>query len=51
MDVDEYLAHVAKFDFPVVETSSLMVPTGTTLDTFVVSPELESVPAELEKIT
>ena len=40
-----------KFDFPVVQASDLMVPTGTSLDTFVVSPELESVPAESEKIT
>ena len=31
--------------------SNLMVPTGTSLDTFVVSPELERAPAESEKIT
>ena len=51
VDVDEYMAHVERFDFPVVQASDLMVPTGTSLDTFVVSPELKSVPAESEKIT
>ena len=51
IDLCEYMMHVEKFDFPVVQSSNLMVPTGTTLDTFVVSPELESVPAESENIT
>ena len=51
VDLSEYMAHVDKFDFPVVQASDLMVPTGTSLDTFVVSPELESVPEESEKIT
>ena len=51
VDIDEYMAHVKRFDFPVVQASDLMVPTGTSLETFVVSPELESVPAESEKIT
>jgi hypothetical protein len=51
VDISEYMTHVEKFDFPVVQASDLMVPTGTSLDTFVFSPELESVPAESEKIT
>ena len=50
VDLDEYMAHVKRFDFPVVQASDLMVPTGTSLDTFVVSPELGSIPAESEKI-
>ena len=51
VDIDEYMAHVKRFDFPVVQASDLMVPTGTSLETFVVSPELKSVPAESEEIT
>ena len=51
VDLSEYMTHVETFDFPVVQASDLMVPTGTSLDTFVVSPELQSVPAESEKIT
>ena len=51
VDLSEYMTHVEEFDFPVVQASDLMVPTGTSLDTFVVSPELQSVPAESEKIT
>ena len=51
VDLSEYMAHVEKFDFPIVQASDLVVPTGTTLDTFVVSPELEGVPAESQKIT
>ena len=31
--------------------SYLLVPTGTTLNTFIVSPELESVPDESQEIT
>ena len=46
VDLSEYMTHVEKFDLPVVQASDLMVPTGTSLDTFVISPELESVPAE-----
>ena len=51
IDLSEYMTHVGKFDFPVAQASDLMVPAGTSLDTFVVSPELESVPAESEEIT
>ena len=51
VDVDEYMAHVQKFDFPIVQDSNLAVPPGTSLETFIVSPELEKVPAESEKIT
>ena len=51
VDLSEYMTHVEKFDFPVVQASDLMVPAGTSLDTFVVSPEMESVPAKSEMIT
>ena len=51
VDLSEYMTHVEQFDFPVVQASDLMVPPGTSLDTFVVSPELQSVPAESDKIT
>ena len=51
VDLSEYMTHVEEFDFPVVQASDLMVPTGTSLDTFVVSPELQYVPAESETTT
>ena len=51
LDLSEYMTHVGRFDFPVLQSSDLMVPTGTSLDTFVVSPELQWVPAESEQIT
>ena len=51
VDLREYMTHVKKFDFPVVQASDLMIPEGTSLDTFIVSPELESVPAKSEMIT
>lgn len=50
VDVDKYLTHVQNFDFPVVQDSNLMVPAGTSLDTFVISPELEWIPSESEII-
>ena len=50
IDICEYMTHVEKFDFPVVQASDLMVPIGTSLDTFVVSPELKGVPSENDKI-
>lgn len=51
IDLSEYMDHVQKFDFPVVQSSDMTVPTGTSLDTFVVSPELASIPAESGNIT
>ena len=51
IDLSEYMTHVEEFDFPVVQASDLMVPTGTSLETFVVSPEMESVPSEAEQIS
>ena len=50
IDLREYMAHIGMFDFPVVQDSDLMVPTGTSLDTFVLSPELDTIPDESEKI-
>ena len=51
VDIVEYMEHVKKFDFPIVQASDLMVPAGTSLNSFVVSPELQDVPSESEKIT
>ena len=50
VDLDEYIAHVERFDFPVVQASDLMAPAGTSLESFVVSPELKNVPSESENI-
>ena len=46
IDLDEYMDHLEMFDFPVVQDSELMVPVGTSLETFVVAPELDSTPSE-----
>ena len=51
IDLSEYMTHIDRFDFPVMQVSNMMVPIGTSLDTFVVSPELENIPAESERIT
>ena len=51
IDLSEYMTHIDRFDFPVMQASDMMVPIGTSLDTFVVSPELENIPAESERIT
>ena len=51
LDIDDYKAHVEKFDFPVVQESELMVPPGTSLETFAVSPELDHVPSETDSYT
>ena len=48
IDLDQYMEHVEMFDLPVVQDSVLVVPEGTSLETFVVSEELVSVPAESE---
>lgn len=50
IDVKDYLAHVKRYDFPVVQDSAMIVPLGTSLETFVISPELDDTPSELEKI-
>ena len=49
VDLDAYMAHVERFDFPVVQTSTIMTPAGTALETFIVSPESEHVPSECDK--
>ena len=51
IDLSEYMTHIEEFDFPVVQASDLMVPRGTSLESFVVSPEMESVPTESENFT
>ena len=50
VDIVEYMKHVEKFDYPIVQASDMTVPSGTTLDSFVVSPELECVPSETSEI-
>ncbi len=50
IDLKQYMAHVEKFDFPVVQDSDLMVPVGTLLETFVVSSEDDRMPTESEGI-
>ena len=51
IDISEYMTHIREFDFPIVQASDLMVPPGTSLESFVVSPEMESAPADFEKVT
>lgn len=51
IDLPEYMAHLKKFDFPLVQTADMVIPPGTSLGSFVVSPELEYIPDETDKIT
>lgn len=51
IDVEEYVSHVEKFDVPVVQDSEMLVPGGTSLGSFVISPELENVPSEYDGFT
>ena len=48
VDVEEYITHVEEFDIPVVQDSRMLVPSGTSIGSFVMSPELENVPSESE---
>ena len=49
VDSNEYIEHTEKFDIPVVQDSKMLVPSGTALGSFIVSPELEVVPSELDQ--
>ena len=51
VDVEEYITHVEEFDIPVVQDSRMLVPSGTSIGSFVMSPELENVPSESEGIS
>ena len=50
IDVDDYMKHIIEFDFPVVQDRDLTVPKGASLETFIVSPERDTVPTEPEKV-
>ena len=50
LDLSEYLAHIAEFDFPIIQQTDIMTPAGTTLDTFVVSPAIDELPSESEPV-
>ena len=39
LDLREYVDHVTRFDFPIVQVSNMLVPKGTSLETFVTLPE------------
>ena len=51
IDLREYIAHLKKFDFPVVQTADMIIPPGASLESFVMSPELAHVPEETDKVT
>ena len=51
IDITEYMTHIERFDFPVIQDSIVVVPAGTSLETFVISPELKYVPSETQKVT
>ena len=46
IDHSKYLEHIKDFGYPLVQETDMVVPDGTSLDTFVVSPEIESPPQE-----
>ena len=51
VDNSAYLQHVCKFGFPVIQDSTLVVPPGKSLETFVVSPEIATIPSEEELLS
>ena len=51
IDIMEYMTHIERFDFPVIQDSNVVVPAGTSLESFVISPELKYVPSETQKVT
>ena len=46
VDHSKFIRHISNFGLPLNQESELLVPSGTTLDTFVVSPELSDIPSE-----
>ena len=46
VDHSAYLEHIGQFGYPVVQETEITVPDGTTLDTFVVAPEIALPPQE-----
>ena len=50
VDLPQYLAHVLQFGFPVVQENDIFVPGGPLIESFVVSPELDTLPPEPELV-
>ena len=46
VDHSAYLEHIGQFGYPLVQETEITVPDGTTLDTFIVAPELALPPQE-----
>ena len=51
IDLDKYMVHVNQYDIPVVQASDMVVPPGSSIDTFIISPELDHVPVHTDKIS
>ena len=46
LDHSKFIEHISNSGLPLNQESDLLVPSGTALDTFVVSPELSDIPSE-----
>ena len=46
IDHSKFINHISDYGLPLNQESDMVVPNGTTLDTFIVSPELDEVPSE-----
>ena len=46
IDHSKYLEHIEDFGYPLVQETDMIVPDGTSLDSFVVAPEIQRPPQE-----
>ena len=51
VDVSGYIEHILKFGFPLVQDDAVVAPPGTSLESFVLSPDLRATPSEDEALT
>ena len=50
VDNSAYIDHIREFSFPIVQDASIVVPDGTSLETFIVSPDTGRTPSEDELV-
>ena len=51
LDHSKYLAHIDDFGYPLVQETEMTVPDGTALNTFIMAPELASMPSENDLVS
>ena len=50
IDIPGYMTHIADYGVPVVQNADMLVPPGASLESFILSPELDYVPEEAKPI-